>query len=141
MGVMGPVLTWPWQSQEKVDHGTAMDPLGVRSYCGRLPCDKPAWNYQALLETVVMSRLDQVGKEIQAIEDTLSMRLSEKPPIPELHSLFLSPPEMKIKLGIRGQCEYRAKHINYAENEARNRMLGRRGGEFVFSDKLPVQEA
>jgi Protein NO VEIN, C-terminal len=94
---------------------------------------KPAWNYQSLLEAVVISRLDQVDKEIQTVEETLSMRLPEKPPMPDLHSLFVNPPEMKIKHGIREQRAFKTKHINYAEKEARNHALGRHGEEFVLA--------
>ena len=70
---------------------------------------KPAWNYQALLEEVMMSRLEQVGKEIQTVEDTLSARLPEQLSIPDLHSVFVSPPEMKIKHAVKEQREFKTK--------------------------------
>ena len=40
---------------------------------------------------------------------------------------------MKIKHVIREPREFKARHINYAEKEARNRVLGRRGEEFVLA--------
>ena len=73
---------------------------------------KPAWNYQSLLEAVVMSRLEQEDKEIQAVEETLSAQLPEQQPMPDLHSLFVSPPEMKVKHRIREAREFKSKHIN-----------------------------
>lgn len=94
---------------------------------------KPAWNYQALLEAVVMSRLEQAGKDIQAVEDTLSERLPVQLPMPDLYSVFVSPPEMRVKHRIREAREFKPKHINYAEKEARNRALGQRGEEFVLT--------
>jgi len=94
---------------------------------------KPAWNYQALLEAVVMSRLEQAGKDIQAVEDTLSERLPVQLPMPDLYSDFVSPPEMRVKHRIREAREFKPKHINYAEKEARNRTLGQRGEEFVLT--------
>jgi len=94
---------------------------------------KPAWNYQALLEAVVMSRLEQAGKAIQAVEDTLSARLPVQLPMPDLYSVFVSPPEMRVKHRIREAREFKPKHINYAEKEARNRALGQRGEEFVLT--------
>jgi len=94
---------------------------------------KPAWNYQALLEAVVMSRLEQAGEDIQAVEDTLSERLPVQLPMPDLYSVFVSPPEMRVKHRIREAREFKPKHINYAEKEARNRTLGQRGEEFVLT--------
>jgi hypothetical protein len=94
---------------------------------------KPAWNYQALLEAVVMSRLEQAGEDIQAVEDTLSERLPVQLPMPDLYSVFVSPPEMRVKHRIREAREFKPKHINYAEKEARNRALGQRGEEFVLT--------
>jgi len=94
---------------------------------------KPAWNYQALLEEVMMSRLEQVVKEIQTVEDTLSARLPEQLSIPDLHSVFVSPPEMKIKHAVKEQREFKTKIINYAEKEARNRALGLRGEEYILA--------
>ena len=94
---------------------------------------KPAWNYQALLEEVVVSRLEQTSKDIHAVEDTLSTRLPEQLSVPDLHSLFVSPPEMKVKHGVREKREFKPKRINYAEKEAWNRALGQRGEEFVLA--------
>lgn len=94
---------------------------------------KPAWNYQSLLEQVVMSRLEQSGKDIQAVEETLSTRLPEQSSMPDLHSLFVSPPEMKVKHRVMEKREFRPRHINYAEKEARNHALGQRGEEFVLA--------
>mgnify|MGYP001828025214 FL=1 len=94
---------------------------------------KPAWNYQALLETVVMSRLEQRINDIQAVEDTLSARLPEQLSMPDLQSLFVSPPEMKVRHAIRDKCEFKPNRINYAEREARNRALGQRGEEFILA--------
>jgi hypothetical protein len=94
---------------------------------------KPAWTYQALLEQVVVSRLEQAGKDIQALEDALSARLPEQMSMPDLHSIFVSPPEMKVKHRIREAREFKARHINYAEKEARNRVLGQRGEEFALA--------
>lgn len=94
---------------------------------------KPAWNYQSLLEEVVMSRLDQAGTDIQSVEDTLSTRLPEKLTMPDLRALFVSPPETKVKHKLRDKREFKPKHINYAEKEARNRALGQRGEEFVLA--------
>ena len=94
---------------------------------------KPAWNYQALLEEVMMSRLEQVVKEIQTVEDALSARLPEQLSIPDLHSVFVSPPEMKIKHAVKEQREFKTKNINYAEKEARNRALGLRGEEYILA--------
>jgi hypothetical protein len=94
---------------------------------------KPAWNYQALLETVVMSRVEQRIKDIQAVEDTLSARLPTQLSMPDLQSLFVNPPEIKVKHAIRDEREFKPKHINYAEREAKNRALGQRGEEFILA--------
>ena len=94
---------------------------------------KPAWNYQSLLEQVVVSHLEQSGKDIQAVEETLSSRLPVQSSMPDLHSLFVSPPDMKVKHRVRDKREFKPKHINYAEKEARNRTLGQRGEEFVLA--------
>jgi hypothetical protein len=98
-----------------------------------IPGYKPAWNYQALLEEVVVSRLEQAGRDIQAIEEVLSARLPEQLSVPDLHSIFVSPPEMKVKHRIREGRDFRASHVNYAEKEARNRALGQRGEEYVLA--------
>jgi len=82
---------------------------------------------------VVLSRLEQAGKEIQLIEAALSERLPEQPPLPDLNSLFVSPPEMKLRHSIRDVREFKPRQINYAEKEARNRSLGERGEEFVLA--------
>lgn len=94
---------------------------------------KPAWNYQSLLEGVVMARLEQSGKDIQAVEETLSGRLPEQLSMPDLRSLFVSPPEMKVKHRVRDDRKFKPRRINYAEKEARNRALGQRGEEFVLA--------
>jgi hypothetical protein len=93
---------------------------------------KPAWNYQTLLEGVVMSRLKGMEGEIQAVEDMLSQQLPKTIPSPNLKSLFVAPPETKVKHGISDKHEFMPGHINYAEKEVRNRALGERGEEFVL---------
>jgi len=94
---------------------------------------KPAWNYQGLLEEVVISKLAQAENEIIVVEEALSERLPAQNSIPDLHSIFVSPPEMKVKYRIREARVFKARHINYAEKEARNRALGQRGEEFVLA--------
>jgi hypothetical protein len=98
-----------------------------------IPGYKPAWNYQALLEEVVVSRLEQADRDIQAIEEVLSARLPVQQSIPDLHSIFVNPPEIKLKHRIREARNFKAKHVNYAEKEARNRVLGKRGEEYVLA--------
>jgi hypothetical protein len=102
---------------------------------------KPAWNYQALLETVVLSRLEQADREIQILEAALSERLPDRPPLPDLNSLFVSPPELKLRHSIRDAKEFKPRQINYAEKEARNRSLGERGEAFVLAVEQARLEA
>ena len=63
----------------------------------------------------------------------MSERLPEQLSMPDLPSLFVSPPEMKVRHAIRDKCEFKPKRINYAEREARNRALGQRGEEFILA--------
>jgi hypothetical protein len=93
---------------------------------------KPAWNYQLLLEEVVLSQLEQRDEEISILEDMLLKEPTEILQIKEWSSLFVEPPVKMVELQVQESWLRKPRLTNYSEREARNRKLGANGEEFVM---------
>ena len=93
---------------------------------------KPAWNYQELLEEVVLSQIAEneliVESERLLIETAIDpIRLNDT------GEVFVSPPEKRPASTVQERAPRQARKMNFAEREARNRKLGKIGEEFVLA--------
>lgn len=93
---------------------------------------KPAWNYQSLLEEVVLSQLGQRDEEISELENSLLEESTENLQVKDWSTLFVAPPEKTIELQVRERGLRTPRIVNYSERESRNRKLGANGEEFVM---------
>lgn len=98
-----------------------------------IPGYKPAWNYQSLLEEVVLNQLEQRKEEITFLEDTLLKESTTNFQIGKWSSLFVEPPAKTLDLQVREQGLRKPRIINYSERESGNRKLGVSGEEFVMN--------
>ncbi len=94
---------------------------------------KPAWNYQALLQDVV---LQAVNLETTKLHDAESI-LAERPPtqikFDNWNSFFVESPEKVTNLKETKIREYRPPYVDYIERESRNQKLGKNGEKFVLN--------
>lgn len=94
-----------------------------------LPGYKPLHNYQKLLEVVVT---DQISKT--PLLDQAELAASELPAVPHtavnFSKVLASAPKLAVKVA-EGESQYLPIRRDYVEREARNRLLGRAGEEFV----------
>ena len=93
---------------------------------------KPAWNYQSLLEDVVLSQLGLLDKELSKLEDVLLGEPGHSVQVSDWKALFVEPPERQIELQLKDKHIRKPRIINYSEREARNKKLGANGEEFVM---------
>lgn len=93
---------------------------------------KPAWNYQLLLEEVVLSQLEQRDVEITALEDALLEESTGPVQISDWSSYFVDPPVKMDELRVQERGPRKPRITNYSEREARNRKLGSSGEAFVL---------
>lgn len=98
-----------------------------------IPGYKPARNYQALLEDVVLENIASIREEIILAENTLIERLREPQEIQAISDIVVEPPELRSDGLVRERRSRRPVKPNYAERESRNRALGERGEEFVLA--------
>ena len=99
--------------------------LYVRGY-------KPAWNYQALLEDVVLSVLEHRKLEITSIGDALIDQHRDQEHTFHVKASFQSPPKRIPESKVRETRARILRIVNYAEREARKRQLGDAGEAFVM---------
>jgi hypothetical protein len=96
---------------------------------------KPRGNYQELLRTEVVARLDRERLLVERIQTLVEASVTTPPERSSLHDVFVPPPRREIAPGItyeRRQPPPRPQRVNYLEREARNASLGRAGEEFVM---------
>lgn len=93
---------------------------------------KPAWNYQELLEDVVLERISEDDQSIAQFESSLIDQVSQVPEIGRPESIIVGPPERIPKQDVRDRPRREPRQVNYAERELRNRRLGESGEEFVL---------
>ena len=87
---------------------------------------KPAWNYQRLLEDVVLDRIAQRSKDIRNAEDSFLARDVPSPAVIDWKTLFVEPPERTTEPHqINEPRMFKPGFTDYAEREARNRKLGK----------------
>ncbi len=94
---------------------------------------KPAWNYQELLETVVLDRIKGDEQSLQIIESTLIDQLGSEVSVGDTKSIIVPPPERPPAKSVRDKRRRYARKIDYAARELRNRRLGAKGEEFVVN--------
>ena len=94
---------------------------------------KPAWNFQELLETIVLDRVTAVEKSLQTIETSLIDQLGSEISVDDTSSIIVPPPERLPAKSVRDKARRIPRKIDYATREARNRRLGARGEEFVVN--------
>ena len=100
-----------------------------RSY---IPGYKPAWNFQALLEKVVADWLNSSKTEVEKCEDMLIARVPINASDWRLESIFVPPPDRFPERRVLEKRKFVPKIVNFAEREARNRLIGKRGEELVL---------
>jgi Protein NO VEIN, C-terminal len=93
---------------------------------------KPAWNYQELLESVVLDRIAASEKLFTSAEEALILQSAGRAQVHDFASILVPPPERFEKPEIQDNRLRRPIKIDFAEREARNRALGNRGEEFVL---------
>ncbi len=93
---------------------------------------KPAWNYQDLLETVVLDRIAAADRSIAEIESSLVQQGSSPVSVENTRSIIVAPPERIPERQVRETSARTPRKINYAERELRNRRLGESGEEFIL---------
>jgi len=93
---------------------------------------KPAWNFQMLLEEVVLRQVELRDVELTKLEASLLDEPAKVLEATDWKKLFVKPPERQIELPVRDKHTRRPRIINYSEREARNRKLGASGEEFVM---------
>jgi hypothetical protein len=92
---------------------------------------KPAWNYQAMLEQVVLDRLARQAKVIDECEERLASSVGVLPALGSWEDLFVDPPERLPERQVHDRPARVPRIIDYAERESRNRALGETGEAFV----------
>ena len=97
-----------------------------------LPGYQPAWNYQDLLETVVLERLTSDNRSIVEIETSLIEQAAEISQVNDTNSIIVDAPERVPERHVRDSPNRVPRKINYSEREHRNRKLGEKGEEFVL---------
>lgn len=93
---------------------------------------KPAWNYQNLLEHIVLERIKDYSSDILQAENDLLKKVNENQIDINWRSVFVDPPEKMNDHQIREPQLSKPRHTDYAEREARNRSLGKKGELFVL---------
>ena len=94
---------------------------------------KPAWNYQALLEDIVLEIIKNYSSDILKAENNLLEKASENQIDIDWKSVFVDPPEKVNNHQIREPQLSKPRHTDFAEREARNRSLGKQGELFVLA--------
>lgn len=94
---------------------------------------KPAWNYQELLETVVLDRITADERTLQTIETSLIGQLGSEISVDDTKSIVVPPPERLPGKSVRDKPQRKPRKIDYAARESRNRHLGALGEEFVVN--------
>lgn len=92
---------------------------------------KPAWNYQELLEEVVLDRISSIGRDIADLETSLIEQVTKLPKIHDAKTILVEPPERIPEKKVRETPSRAPRKINYSERESRNRALGERGEGFI----------
>ena len=83
---------------------------------------KPAWNYQELLETVVLDRITLENNSIQEIEGALIDQVGAEIIVENTDSILVSPPErLAAKPSVYDRAKRAGRKIDYSAREARNR--------------------
>ncbi len=93
---------------------------------------KPAWNYQGLLEQVVLEWLGREAVMLGELERSLAAESPDAPETLDWRQRFVEPPERREVAMLLDKTARRPRIINYAELEKQNRRLGERGELFVF---------
>ena len=93
---------------------------------------KPAWNYQDLLEEVVLDRILAQETSLDRAEDSLIARISEPAGVPDPTAIIVDPPDRLPERELRDLGLRTPRKPNYADREAANRKLGERGELFVY---------
>jgi len=93
---------------------------------------KPAWNYQDLLEDVVLDRVQASKSQLDIAEERLSNLAPERLPATNRPDLFVDPPDRLPERKIQEPRVRRAHKIDYVVREAANRRLGESGESFVL---------
>jgi len=104
----------------------------LRSGRAYIPGYKPAWNYQELLETVVLDRLASEDRDILQIETVLIDQVPGIRNVDSTKTILVEPPERVPERRVRESSARIPRKINYTERELRNRTLGEKGEEFVI---------
>jgi len=93
---------------------------------------KPAWNYQDLLEDVVLDRVQALGTQLDLAEERLSNFAPDRLPATNRPDLFVDPPDRLPDHQLQEPRARRAQKIDYVVREAANRRLGESGESFVL---------
>ena len=93
---------------------------------------KPAWNYQNLLQEVVLNKLAQLSNEVRLAEDKLLEKDIPDQIVTDWHSVFVEPPEKSGRIRVKEHRGIISKPTDYSEREGRNRKLGQKGEQFVI---------
>lgn len=94
---------------------------------------KPAWNFQDLLQEVVLARISGVESALIQLESKLIESLPNAALVQSTNEILEEAPQLKNDFQIRDRAERKPRQINYSEREAANRRLGELGEEFVLS--------
>jgi hypothetical protein len=98
---------------------------------------KPRTNYQELLKTEVLARLDQEPGVIAATQALVEAPVVHQPKLGITSDVFVPPPvrelDRQLAYDRRQPPRVSPRRVNYLEREARNASLGRAGEEFVLA--------
>lgn len=98
-----------------------------------IPGYKPAWNYQELLEEVVLDRVSADEESMQTIETSLIDRLGPDTFVNDTNSIIVPPPDRIAVNSIKEKRRRMPRKTDYTERVSRNRALGEKGEQFVVS--------
>lgn len=94
---------------------------------------KPAWNYQELLEMVVLDRISASEALLTDIETSLIDQPGADATVANSDSIIVPPPERLPAKNIRDRADRMPRTIDYAARESQNRVLGEKGESFVLA--------
>jgi Protein NO VEIN, C-terminal len=96
---------------------------------------KPRGNYQELLRTEVLGRLEGNGEIARITQMIVEAQATPVETIVSVSDVFVPPPTREVARAIYERPQPRttpAQQVNYLEREARNRSLGLAGEKFVL---------
>lgn len=93
---------------------------------------KPRLNYQGILRDVVAEYVDKHRGQLQSVAEAAANAKPDVVPAPNWQTVLVDPPQLIPPTKKAPVTKPAGKKFNFTEQEARNRLLGRRGEQFVL---------